>query len=257
MTVDELARAADVPVRTIREYQTLGLLAPPERRGRVGAYDDDHLRRLRLIGRLQDRGYSLAGIRDLLDAWASGRTLPAVLGVELGPIALDETPTMLTADELAGRVEGLRGRALRRAQEVGLVDGQADDGRFSVRSPALLALLGDGVAAGLPLTDALQVAGDVRQRLRGLADMVVERFATEVWAAAVDAGRTDQVTPLLRRDRLLLIQAAASLLTDELGRALLAASATAPDGGRLRAAVEEVRVGAVADGAGRVERRRS
>lgn len=256
MTVDELARAADVPVRTIREYQTLGLLAPPERRGRVGAYDDHHLRRLRLIGRLQDRGYSLAGIRDLLDAWASGRTLPAVLGVELGPIALDETPTVLTADELTGRVEGLRGRALRLAQEVGLVDGHAD-GRFTVRSPALLALLGDVVAAGLPLTDALEVAGEIRRRLGGLANMVVERFATQVWAAAVDAGRTDEVTPLLRRDRLLLIQAAASLLTDELGRALLAASATAPDGGRLRAAVEEARVGAVADGAGRVERRRS
>ena len=256
MTVDELARAADVPVRTIREYQTIGLLAPPERRGRVGAYDDDHLRRLRLIARLQDRGYSLAGIRDLLDAWASGRTLPAVLGVELGPIALDETPTVLTADELTGRVEGLRGRALRQAQEVGLLDGQAD-GRFTVRSPALLALLGDVVAVGLPLTGALEVAGEIRRRLGGLADVVVERFATEVWAPAVDAGRTDEVTPLLRRDRLLLIQAAASLLTDELGRALLAASATAPDSGRLRAAVEGVRVGAVADGAGRVERRRS
>src|SRR5262249_60981242 len=97
MTVDELARSADVPVRTIREYQTLGLLAPPQRRGRVGAYDDDHLRRLRLIARLQDRGYSLAGIHDLLDAWAAGRTLPAALGVELGRRALDEPPALVPA----------------------------------------------------------------------------------------------------------------------------------------------------------------
>src|SRR5258708_34769254 len=102
-----------MPVRTIREYQTMGLLPPPERRGRVGTYDEEHLNRLRLIGRLQKRGYSLAGIRDLLDAWASGRTLPAVLGVELGPIALDETPVMLTSAELTDRMRDLHGCSLR------------------------------------------------------------------------------------------------------------------------------------------------
>jgi DNA-binding transcriptional MerR regulator len=256
LTIDELARTADLPVRTIREYQTLGLLAPPERRGRVGAYDEDHLSRLQLIGRLQDRGYSLAGIRDLLDAWESGRTLPALLGVELGPIALDEPPALLTASELAGRVDGLVGPALNQAKRVGLLVEQAD-GRFALRSLALLALVGDIVAAGRPLTDALEVAGELRRRLAGLADVVAERFAAGVWAAAVDAHRIEEVTPLLRRDRLLFIQAAASVLTDELGRALLAASATAPAGERLRAALAEVRVGAVADGAGRAERRRS
>jgi len=256
MTVDELARSADVPVRTIREYQTLGLLAPPQRRGRVGTYDDGHLRRLRLIARLQDRGYSLAGIRDLLDAWAAGRTLPGVLGVELGPIALDETPTLLTAAEVAGRLNGLDGPCLNQAQEVGLVDAQPD-GRFAVRSPALLALIADIVTSGVPLADALEAAGDVRRRLRGLAEMVAGQFVTGVWMPAVDSGRSDEVTPLLRRDRLLLIQAVASILTDELGKALMDVAATSPAGNRLRAALEGVRVGAVADGDGRVERRRS
>jgi DNA-binding transcriptional MerR regulator len=252
VTVDELARTADVPVRTIREYQTLGLLSPPRKQGRVGAYDDNHLGRLQLIGRLQDRGYSLAGIRDLLNAWTAGRTLPALLGVQLGPIALDETPTVLTAAELAGRVEGLVGSGLDQAREVGLVVEQAD-GRFAVRSLALLALVGDVVATGRPLADALEVAREIRTRLGGLADVLAERFTTGVWAEAVDAGRTGEVAPMLRRDRLLLIQAAASVLTDELGRALLAASATAPAGERLRAALDEVRVGAMADAAGRVE----
>ena len=256
MTVDELARTAEVPVRTIREYQTVGLLSPPKRKGRVGVYGEDHLRRLQLIGRLQDRGYSLAGIRDLLDAWTSGRTLPAVLGVELGPMALDETPTLLTADEVAIRVEGLHGPALVGAQEVGLIDAQPDD-CFAVRSPALLALMGDLVAAGVPLADALEVAGEVRRQLGRLAATLAERFASDVWAPAVEAGRTGEMAPLLRRDRLLLIQAAASLLTDELGRALIAASAAAPGGEQLRAAVREVRVGALADADGRVERRRS
>ena len=53
-----------VPVRTIREYQTMGVLPPPERRGRVGLYRTTHVARLELIARLQVRGYSLAGIRE-------------------------------------------------------------------------------------------------------------------------------------------------------------------------------------------------
>ena len=38
LTIDELAHRADVPVRTIREYQTVGVLPAPDRRGRVGIY---------------------------------------------------------------------------------------------------------------------------------------------------------------------------------------------------------------------------
>jgi len=57
MTIDDLARSAGLPVRTIREYQTMRLLPPPDRRGRVGIYGTEHVQRLNLIGRLQRRGY--------------------------------------------------------------------------------------------------------------------------------------------------------------------------------------------------------
>ncbi|HYX43705.1 MAG TPA: MerR family transcriptional regulator, partial [Acidimicrobiales bacterium] len=66
MTIDELARAAGVTTRSIRAYQTAGLLPHPRLVGRVGRYDDGHLARLRYIGHLQDRGFSQAAIRDLL-----------------------------------------------------------------------------------------------------------------------------------------------------------------------------------------------
>src|SRR5262245_64256776 len=91
VTVDELARDAGLPVRTIREYQTMKLLPPPVRRGRVGLYSHDHRRRLELIARLQRRGYSLAGIKDLLEAWHAGANLHSLLGYDIGPAALDET----------------------------------------------------------------------------------------------------------------------------------------------------------------------
>ena len=75
LTIDDLARLVQLPVRTIREYHTMRLLPPPERRGRLGMYGSRHVQRLQLITRLQRRGYSLAGIRDLLAAWESGTDL--------------------------------------------------------------------------------------------------------------------------------------------------------------------------------------
>jgi DNA-binding transcriptional MerR regulator len=77
--VEELAARVGLPVRTIREYQTMRVLEPPARRGRVAFYGEAHLRRLALIARLQERGYSLAGIRDLLEAWAAGGDLAGIL----------------------------------------------------------------------------------------------------------------------------------------------------------------------------------
>src|SRR5436190_18892985 len=81
-TIDELARAAGTKVSTIRLYQQRGLLPPPTIEGRVGYYDDTHLARLRLVADLQQRGFSLAAIRELADTWESGRDLGALLGVE-------------------------------------------------------------------------------------------------------------------------------------------------------------------------------
>src|SRR5438132_7240240 len=133
LTVDELAGIAELPVRTIREYQTLRLLPPPRRAGRIGLYGAEHRERLKLIGRLQRRGYSLAGVKDLLEAWDAGAGLPTLLGVDVGPMALDETPVRLTRTELAERLPGLTADLLRTAEVVGLVVRQGR--RFLVRSP--------------------------------------------------------------------------------------------------------------------------
>jgi hypothetical protein len=60
---------------------------------------------------------------------------------------------------------------------------------------------------------------------------------------------------LLRRGRPLLLQGAASTLADRLGAALAERADAAVDGGRLRAALDDIRVGAVADSAGMIHRR--
>jgi DNA-binding transcriptional MerR regulator len=253
-TVDELAREAQLPVRTIREYQTLRLLPAPRRRGRVGVYGPDHAQRLAVIARLQRRGYSLAAIRDLLEARDNGTGLAALLGVDAGPAALDEPPLRLTRAQLRDRLPELTTAELRHARAVGLV---VPDGRqhVIVRSPALLALVADGVSAGIGVADMLDLVGVLRHGLAALADSVAGQLAAHVLEPLDRQGRLAESGPMLRRGRLLLLQGAASTLADRLGEALLARADQDPaGGGALRAALEEVRIGAVADADGRISR---
>jgi DNA-binding transcriptional MerR regulator len=62
LTVDELALAVGLTVRTTRYYASLGLIPPPVRRGRVGYYGPRHRARLELIRELQAHGYALTAI---------------------------------------------------------------------------------------------------------------------------------------------------------------------------------------------------
>jgi len=65
-TVDELAAATGMTVRTTRYYAGLGLLPPPTRRGRMAYYTEEHRARLELIRALQDHGFTLSAIEKYL-----------------------------------------------------------------------------------------------------------------------------------------------------------------------------------------------
>ncbi|HJR19703.1 MAG TPA: MerR family transcriptional regulator, partial [Actinomycetota bacterium] len=100
--VDELARVAGTTVRNLRAYQDRGLLPPPRREGRVGIYSDAHLARLRLIGQLLERGYTLANIGELIEALERGHEVGDLLGLGealTGPWS-DEVPDYITPEEL-------------------------------------------------------------------------------------------------------------------------------------------------------------
>jgi DNA-binding transcriptional MerR regulator len=66
LTVDELALSVGLTVRTTRYYASLGLIPPPERRGRVGYYGPQHRARLELIRELQAHGFALTAIERYL-----------------------------------------------------------------------------------------------------------------------------------------------------------------------------------------------
>jgi DNA-binding transcriptional MerR regulator len=254
LTIDDLARLAKLPVRTIREYQTMRLLPPPAKRGRVGLYGADHARRLELISRLQRRGYSLAGIRDLLAAWDSGAGLPALLGVDIGDAALDETPLRLTHQELAERLGDLDTRSERAARAAGLIHPDGKD-HVVVRSPALLALTAEGVAAGVPLDEMLEMIGGLRDLLTPLAEAIAEQIVERIWDRVTTSGTETDLEPLFRRGRILLMQGVASTLADRLGDALLSRADATERGAALRDMIDRVRVGVVVDSAGHLEHR--
>jgi DNA-binding transcriptional MerR regulator len=67
MTIGEAAARAGVPPKTIRFYESIGLIAPARRTAnRYRAYDEDAVRRLRFIARARGLGFALKEVAALL-----------------------------------------------------------------------------------------------------------------------------------------------------------------------------------------------
>jgi DNA-binding transcriptional MerR regulator len=179
--IDELARAAGMTVRNVRVYQERGLLPPPRREGRVGLYDEAHLARLRLIGGLLERGYGFAHIGELVSAWERGRDLGDLLGLEAaltGPWS-DEIPDYVTADELAQMYGGQTTEdTTNRAIQLGILELEGD--RFRVPSPRILHAGAELVAAGIPLSAVLDLAGQLQADIDHSAGLLVQAVATHI-----------------------------------------------------------------------------
>ena len=231
------------------------LLPPPERQGRLGLYGDRHVQRLRLITRLQRRGYSLAGIRDLLGAWESGTDLVTLLGVDESQAALDETPLYLTRAELLQRLPALEEATLARASRIGLVRPHGED-HFGVRSPALLGLVADWVRAGVPLDEALDLIEVLIGDLDTLAGKLAEPDRRAHLGAGLGRGPAPGSCPTCSGgDGLCCSRARPARSPTGSARRWPSGPVPPRDGGRLLAVLDEIRVGAVADSAGTIHRR--
>lgn len=197
MSIDELARRAATTTRNVRLYQTHGLLPPPRRSGRVAYYDGGHLARLRLIARLQGRGFSLASIRELLHAWSDRRSLADVLGLEEQITAPwnEEKEEVLGLAELADRFLGGDRRLLGRAVDLGLL--AIEGARARIPRPSLLRVAEALVDAGIPPSAALAEFEAVKERLDRTAAEFVELFARYVWRPFVENGMPPERLPVI------------------------------------------------------------
>jgi DNA-binding transcriptional MerR regulator len=214
-TIDELAALIGLPVRTIREYQTLGLLPPPRRVGRIGLYGPGHVRRLHLVARLRDRGHSLAGIGDLLGNWTSGADLAEVLGVEPDQLVhVDEPGAPATLDQLHALVPSMVPDHLDALEATGVIE-RCDADAFCIPSPSLLQLVIDGTDAGLSTEDVLALLGAIRVAADTVADQVVQQLRH----LPDDVGSRDAVA-FLHRGRGLLAHGVGRLTIHRLARQL-------------------------------------
>jgi DNA-binding transcriptional MerR regulator len=204
LTIDELARAAGTTVRNVRVYQDRGLLPPPERRGRLGLYGPDHLRRLRLVLRMLGRGYPLAAIRELVEAWEAERDLGSVLGLEEVITApyQEEGPRRLPAAqfrELLGGDEMAAARAL----ETGLAKADGDD--VVVNNPRFFDVGLELVAEGFPPRAMVEVAAEIARLMDDVARSCVSIVNEYVWADFVEAGMpaedAERIAALISRMR--------------------------------------------------------
>lgn len=209
LSVDELAERTGMTVRTIRYYQSEGLLPPPGRNGREARYGSAHLDRLHLIADLQGRGLRLSAIADLL---RRGDDPDAADWLGLGEVLrrpwTDDRPVVLRDRELADRLAGTPAgttEALERSRVVERRPGTVP-ASWVVPSPELLDIalatlrLGLDPDAGARLRDLLQ------DRLRATATELVAAFTEEVSRTALAeegpaalAALLEQLQPLTRR----------------------------------------------------------
>ncbi len=189
LTIDELASVSGVPSRTIRFYQSKGVLPGPVIKGRVAYYGPGHKERLELIASLQDRGLRIEAIRDLVARIDKGELdLAAWLGLDaqLQVPWAEDRPVTVTEDELYE----LCGR--RRAGLVAtLVRGKLAERRgsvFFVPSPTLLRIASRLEGAGVDVEAAVKAGEVLRKHLDRAAKDLVELIEKQ---AATDQVETD------------------------------------------------------------------
>ncbi|WP_322106195.1 MerR family transcriptional regulator [Paraburkholderia sp. J41] len=172
-TVDELARVANTTVRNVRAYQDRDLLMAPEKRGRVGIYNDSHVARLKLINHLLARGYTLANIQDLIKAIDDGGDLRSILGLEnaIGGPWTHARPKTYSLPQLIKLFGPQAPSSLVRLAEFGLLERQGLS--FVTRNPAMLDAAAATVREGIPARELLDVLEETRPHFDAIARVLV------------------------------------------------------------------------------------
>ena len=175
--VEELAKAADVSVDTVRYYQKQRLLPAPERDGRLAWYTDDHLDRMGRIKELQRRGFSLSVIRRFLNGELDGAD--EGLAEAVGVVETDEA--LFRIEDLAARTQ-VPAPMLEALVRDGLLVGRTFEGelRFTEDDVAIVAGGLRVLETGLPLPELLALARRHHEATRQFAAEAVELFDTYV-----------------------------------------------------------------------------
>lgn len=214
LSLDELAAETGLPPRTIRFYQSQGVLPKPVLRGRVAIYSPAHVERLRRVAELQDRGLQIKAIGQLLERVDKGEL---ALGEWLGlddqlkeRWAVDE-PRLMSQAELAALVGDARPGRVAELLRLGLVKREGD--AYLVPNPAELNLVLRLERAGVDLDLVLEASRKLRKRLGKAAEELAELFLS------TKKGRASHAA-LLRELRPAALEATQLLFAKEMERVL-------------------------------------
>jgi DNA-binding transcriptional MerR regulator len=223
-SIDEIAVATGLPSRTIRHYQSEKVLPPPQRRGRTAVYGDEHLQRLKLIAKLQQRGLSLRAIRDALDeVERGGLSLEDWLGLsdELRRPWADDGAAVVPVSQLQQRLEEHPRVDLATLIEVGLArPPEGEPPACVVPSPALLDMALALDAAGVDVPVSAGAVQRLQASLRGAADELVDYFVEHAGEGFAASLRPEDLTPALDALRRLSADAVRLLYAQQVERAL-------------------------------------
>jgi DNA-binding transcriptional MerR regulator len=203
LLVDELSEQSGVSVRTIRFYQSKGLLEAPGRRGRHARYSRDHVDRLALIAELHERGLRLSAIQELLTHAWQGTDATDWLGLEkvMRRPWTDDHPALLTEAELDARLAGCPAGSAAALERTGIVERRADTTPvvYLVPSPGMLEVSVESLRLGLDLDTAARLRDLLVVRLRAMATELVATFTEEVSRQQLAVGGPAQLADLLDR----------------------------------------------------------
>jgi DNA-binding transcriptional MerR regulator len=170
LRIDDLAQRSGVPSGTIRFYQREGLIAPPEREGRVAYYSDEHLHRLARVRALQARGLPLSVIGDLLAREDAGEDIAGWLALDS---AVFRRPGEgQPVDEEALAAIGIDAGQLAELEAAGVLR-RGEGGRLEAL-PGMLELTARLVEGGIPPETIAAGAGRVAERLREVAETMAD-----------------------------------------------------------------------------------
>jgi DNA-binding transcriptional MerR regulator len=187
--VEQLAATCDVSVDTVRYYQSRGLLAAPEREGRVAWYGPEHVERIAQIRSLQRKGLTLAAIRRVVsgELGPADADLAAAVSAALGEAgdttvnADTEKDGSLTLDEFSA-ASGVPASLVQAVEREGIRLGRRVDGedRYTAADIEVVRTALRLLEFGLPLPDLLGLARDADTAMRGLAVRAVDLFDEHV-----------------------------------------------------------------------------
>ena len=168
LTVDELAAVTGLTVRTTRYYAGLGLLPPPQRRGRMAYYSTQHRARLELIRALQDHGFTLSAIEKYL------ARLPLDASVE--DLAIQRV--MLTSWRATPQEVVNRRQLLARLEATSAVRREGDQFVLLPGFEVSIKLL----ELDLPMESLVEADAAITRHMDALADELTEILRTRVLA---------------------------------------------------------------------------